>query len=124
MAKGDTIVAVVDGRIIGTVTLARTSTTGGSPFYDRPDVASFGQFAVEPAFQGRGIGSTLLAVVEKLAIARGVVELALDTSEQAEGLIEFYTSKGYRFVEHARWPEVNYRSMIFAKRLSQAAGAG
>jgi GNAT superfamily N-acetyltransferase len=117
MAKGDTIVAVVDASIVGIVTLARTSTTEGSPFYDRIDVASFGQFAVEPTFQGAGVGSTLLTLVEGLAAARGVGELALDTSEQAVHLIRFYTSRGYRFVEFVRWPEVNYRSMIFAKQL-------
>jgi len=121
MAKGDTIVAVVEPRIIGIVTLARTSTTKGSPFYDRTDVASFGQFAVEPEFQGAGVGSTLLTLVERLAAAWGVGELALDTSEQAERLIRFYTSRGYRFVEFARWSEVNYRSMIFAKQLSEEA---
>ena len=118
MAKGDTIVAVVEGHIVGVVTLARTSTTEGSPFYNRLDVASIGQFAVEPALQGAGVGSTLLELVEELAVARGVVELALDTSEQAEHLVRFYTSRGYRFIEFARWPEVNYRSIIFAKQLS------
>ena len=118
MAKGDTIVAVVEDRVVGVVTLARTSATEGSPFYDRADVASFGQFAVEPALQGAGIGSTLLALVEEVALAQGVAELALDTSEHAEHLVRFYASRGYRLVEFARWPDVNYRSMIFAKRLS------
>ncbi len=118
--KGDTIVAVADGGIVGTVTLARTSSTRGSSFYDRPDVASFGQFGVDPAFQGTGVGSTLLALVEALAVERGVGELALDTSEQAEHLIRFYTSRGYRFVECVRWPDVNYRSMILAKALASA----
>lgn len=43
--------------------------------------------------------------------------LALDTSEHAAHLITFYQSKGYAFVEHVQWPDVNYRSMIFAKTL-------
>lgn len=117
MAKGDTIVAEVDHTVIGTVTLARASSTGGSPFYDRADVAGFGQFGVEPAFQAAGIGSTLLELVETLAAEHGVRELALDTSEHAAHLIRFYMSRGYRFVEFAQWSEVNYRSMIFAKTL-------
>jgi hypothetical protein len=32
-------------------------------------------------------------------------------------LISMYTRKGFRFIEHVRWPEVNYRSMIFSKTL-------
>src|SRR5690606_8693016 len=78
MAKGDTIVALVDDRIVGVVTLATTSNTDGSPLYDRADVASFGQFAVEPSLQGHGIGSTLLSLVEELAGERRVGELGLD----------------------------------------------
>jgi GNAT superfamily N-acetyltransferase len=115
MSKGDTIVAVAEEKVIATVTLARASATHGSPFYDRAGVASFGQFAVEPRYQRVGIGTTLLTLVEALAVARGVEELALDTSEHAAHLIRFYTSRGYRFIEFTQWPEVNYRSMIFAK---------
>jgi len=45
MAKGETLVATDAGNVVGIVTLAGTTATEGSPFYDRPDVASFGQFA-------------------------------------------------------------------------------
>ena len=91
--------------------------TKGSPFYDRADVAGFGQFAVRPSYQGRGIGSRLLNLVEQRAKEKNVAMLALDTSEDATHLITLYQSKGYSFVEHIRWPDVNYRSMIFAKPL-------
>lgn len=122
MNKGDTLVALVEERIIGVITLADASATTGSPFYDQPGVAGFGQFAVEPACQKAGVGSVLLAMVEALARTRGVRELALDTSEHATGLIQFYTSKGYRFVEFARWPSVNYRSVVMAKALERPRG--
>ena len=118
LAKGDTIVALDSSRLVGIVTLARTSATSGSPFYDRPDVASFGQYAVEPTHQGNGIGTTLLEYVERLALLRGVKILALDTSEQAAHVIRFYEARGYRFVEHARWPDVNYRSVVLAKPIA------
>lgn len=120
MAKGDTIVAISPtGALVGTVTLARVDATSGSLLYDRPDVASFGQFGVEPTLQGLGIGSTLLSLVETLAFHRGVSQLALDTSEQAAGLIRFYTARGYEPVDSVKWPDVNYRSIIFAKARAQ-----
>lgn len=50
-------------------------------------------------------------------LALDVAMLALDTSEHAAHLIALYQSKGYAFVEHIQWRDVNYRSMIFAKRL-------
>jgi len=117
MANGETFIAALGDRIIGTVTLKDAEHTAGSPFYDRPNVADFGQFAVAPAFQHQGIGSRMMEMVEARAHEKGVHELALNTSEHAAHLIELYTRKGYRFVEYVRWPDVNYRSMIFSKTL-------
>ena len=117
IGRGDTIVAVESGAIVGIITLKDVSKTTGSPFYDRADVAGFGQFAVRPSHQHRGIGSTLLTLVEEVAREKGVVELGLDTAESAAELIALYQSKGYRFIEHLQWPETNYRSMLLAKRL-------
>jgi GNAT superfamily N-acetyltransferase len=93
--------------------------TSGTPWYDRPDVASFGQFGVEPSWHGRGVGSRLSDVVERRAHDKGVSELALDTAETADELIAYYARRGYRFIEHTCWSEVNYRSVIMSKRLAQ-----
>ena len=118
MSRGDTILALDADQIVGTITLKDVEHTTGSPFYDRSDVAGFGQFAVRPSHQRRGIGSTLLSLVEGLAREKDVKMLALDTSEHANELIVLYESKGYRFVEYVQWPDVNYRSRIFAKALT------
>jgi GNAT superfamily N-acetyltransferase len=117
IGRGETIVAIDRGKIVGIITLNEAANTEGSPFYDRPDVAGFAQFAVRPSHQNRGIGSTLLRLVEGRARALGVVELALNTSERATLLINLYLSKGYRFIEHVQWSETNYGSVILAKRL-------
>lgn len=116
-AKGDTFVAELDGRVIGTITLATTANTGGSPWLDRDDVASFGQFAVDPELQNLGIGNMLMQTVEERARTLALPELALDTCEYAEHLIRYYSARGYRFIEHVKWPEVNYRSVVMSKRL-------
>lgn len=123
LSRGDTIVAIDEDAVVGIVTLARIDATSGSPFYDLPDVASFGQYAVDPVHQGQGIGSVLLEFVEALALLRGVTHLALDTSEHAVHLIRLYESRGYRFVEHVRWRDVNYRSVVMAKSLQSAGPA-
>src|SRR4051794_36646698 len=49
ISRGECWVAEAGGRIVGTITLRDTEHTKGCPWYDRPDVASFGQFAVDPA---------------------------------------------------------------------------
>lgn len=117
MSRGETILALDADEIVGTITLKDADQTTGSLFYNRPEVAGFGQFAVRPSHQGAGVGSVLLNLVERRAREKGVAVLALDTSEHAARLVALYQSRGYAFVEHVRWPDVNYRSMIFAKPL-------
>ena len=117
-ADGETWLAEVDGEIVATVTLLPPEKTRGSPHYDRPDVAKFGQFCVAPEHQGRGVGALLLDHVEARARALQARELALDTAEGATGLIAWYTRRGYAFVEHVDWrPDVNYRSVLLSRPL-------
>lgn len=115
IASGECFVAVADGAIRGTILFRDASRTNGSPWYDRPDVASFGQFAVEPALQSNGLGRRLIAYVEDCAAASGAVELALDTAEPALHLVEWYTRLGYRFIERTQWQHTNYCSVILSK---------
>jgi GNAT superfamily N-acetyltransferase len=117
MSRGETIIALDAEVIVGTITLKDIVSTSGSPFYNRPDVAGFGQYAVRPSHQRRAIGSALLNFVEMRAREKGVRVLALDTSEDAAHLIALYRAKGFEFVEHVQWPDVNYRSVILAKSL-------
>jgi GNAT superfamily N-acetyltransferase len=118
IAHGECYLAFHQGALIGTITLSDASKTNGSPWLDRPDVACFKQFAVEPSFQRLGIGSRLIAHVERRAAEKRVVELALDTAEPATHLIQFYSVRGYRFIEYVRWASVNYRSVVMSKRIS------
>lgn len=62
--------------VIGTVTLRPPAVTHGNPWYDRPGVASFGQLAVAPGSQGRGLGTRLVRWAEERATVRGAAEIA------------------------------------------------
>ena len=110
-------VAEIDGQIVGTIAYQPPGTNFGCLWYDRNDIAYFGQFAVEPALQRGGIGSMLIRHIEDHARNDGAIELAFDTSEHATHLIDYYRNRGYRFVQHVRWDEVNYRSVVMSKRL-------
>lgn len=121
--QGTCLVAELDGRLCGTILFRDPVGTHGCPWYDRFDVASLGQFAVDPEIQARGIGRQLLRKADELAIASGAAELALDTAEPATHLVEWYTRLGYRFIEHAQWSHTNYRSVILSKRLPSARQA-
>jgi len=115
--SGEAWVAEARGRLVGTLTFLHAAHTDGSPWYEREDVSSFGQWAVEPAWQGRGLGRRLLDIAERRARETGAAHLALDTSEHAVELIATYERHGFRFVEHAQWDSTNYRSVIMSKEL-------
>jgi GNAT superfamily N-acetyltransferase len=116
---GICLIAEIDGRLVGTVTYYDPEHTKGSPWLDRDDVAHFGQLAVEPALQGRGIGRLLIDHVEAMAVECRVNELALDTAEPARHLIEWYQRLGYRFIEYVQWEVTNYRSVVMSKAMEK-----
>lgn len=116
IADAECWLAEVGGEIVGTICLYPAG-GGTQPWYARPEVAKFGQFAVEPALQSRGIGSQLLSHVEQRASQAGAAELACDTAETADPLIAWYTRRGYRFIEYVKWEAVNYRSVVLSKML-------
>lgn len=117
MERGTTYVAYEGETLVGTITCNHVEHTSGCVWYDRDDVASFGQFAVMPERQGEGIGTRLIGLVEREASRQGVRYMALDTAETAEMLILFYRRLGYKVVGHTQWNETNYRSVIMRKRL-------
>jgi ribosomal protein S18 acetylase RimI-like enzyme len=119
MGWGETIIAVSGDQVIGTVTLRPHNPGNRSSHYSMPGVFAFGQFAVDPRLQRRGIGSRLVELVEARARERGAVAVALDTSERADHLIKWYESLGYSFVEYIQWDleVVNYRSVVLSKPL-------
>ena len=112
--QGECYVALAHGALVGTIIFKPTEATAGSSWLDRPDVASLAQFAVDPAWQSQGLGGRLMTFVEARAAQAGARELALDTSEQAAHLIDWYARRGYRFIEYTQWKQVNYRSVVMS----------
>ena len=117
IARGLCLVAVDSGALVGTIMFHPLGQSAGCPCYERPDVATIGQFGVLPGRQGTGTGTRLLREAERLAIACGAAELALDTSEGADHLIAWYEREGFRFVEYAQWEGKTYRSVIMSKQV-------
>jgi GNAT superfamily N-acetyltransferase len=117
IARGDCLVAMAAGVLVGTIMFHAPGRSKGCPCYERADVATIGQFGVLPNHQGDGIGTRLLRAAEQLAVAADARELALDTSEGADHLVAWYGREGFRFVEHVQWQGKTYRSVIMSKVL-------
>lgn len=113
--RGDCYVAVCDGRLVGTMTLYAPERDSSCELYRRDDIASLRQFAVEPLWQARGIGTLLIAFADHWAATRGYAELALDTPQPAAHLIAFYRGQGFRIVDFVRFDGKHYDSAILSK---------
>ena len=110
--------------LVGTPTLYRPLADTPCDYYRREGILVFGQFGVEPALQGHGIGRALLKAAEALALQLGALELTLDTAEGALSLIAMYERWGFEKVATADWrPTTNYLSVVMASRLG-ASNAG
>lgn len=117
MSGGQCFVAEDGGRIVGTVMVNPTYTECECVHYTKYGVAIVHQFAVEPSLQGTGVGRRLLDACEAWAMERGFRHLALDTSEQAVHLTNFYARLGYSHVGVVQWPGKVYRSVVLSKTI-------
>jgi ribosomal protein S18 acetylase RimI-like enzyme len=115
ISQGVTFVAVLGGKLVGTIIFTRPEHTNiprGKPI---PLAGKLNQLGVEPKLQGMGIGKRLFVHAEEYAKAKGVSALVLDTAEPATHLIKWYERMGYQFVEYVQWDITNYRSVVMVK---------
>jgi GNAT superfamily N-acetyltransferase len=117
IAKGECFLVIKDSEIIGCVNLRKPGSELGPDWYSQPGVVTFGRFAIDPRFQGQGVGSKLLDHIESRAKALGSKEIAFDTSEKADHLIKMYNKRGYRFIQYHQWDITNYRSVVMSKTI-------
>jgi tRNA pseudouridine38-40 synthase len=115
IAAGKCFVAEKHGRIIGTICVYDGTAHTRCEYYTRPGVWHFGQFGIEPALKGSGVGSDLLRYAETYVRMKGAQQMALDTSENAEALLDWYKRRGYVEVGTMTWGVVNYTSKVLAK---------
>ncbi len=124
LQRGDTVVAFIDGIIAATGTIYLTPLRRSrTVVYSHAGGAHFGQFAVEPRLQGKGIGFELLLKLEDLAARTGCDFVACDTAEHAADLRAYYSRCGYHFVERVHWQGKSYDSVVLAKPLTRCANS-
>ena len=86
----DTLVAVVDGAIVGYVLLGSPT-----PLPASAHVQMIRGIAVAPAAQGRGVGRALVDAAVEEAMRRNAVKLTLRVLETNEGARRLYAAAGF-----------------------------
>jgi ribosomal protein S18 acetylase RimI-like enzyme len=89
---GEFLVGVLDGRIVAIGALRRIA----------PGRAEIKRMRVDPPFQRRGFGQTMLDALEEYATQLGYATLHLDTTVQQQAARRLYTKNGYREVRRDR----------------------
>lgn len=117
LKKGECYILEANSKLTGTVFYYTTMWDDAPEIYKQKESVLIGKFAVEPALQMHGLGSKLMDFVESLAIKRNKKRVVLDTSEKALHLIDYYNNRGYKYIHHWQWPDVNYKSVILSKEL-------
>ncbi|MEZ6233753.1 MAG: GNAT family N-acetyltransferase, partial [Phycisphaerales bacterium] len=102
-------------RLAGTILLQEKEPNEMPGLFGEADVAHFSQFAVDPEFQGHGVGEALLRSAEGFAIGRGFKRLALSMAEPDVDLRRYYERRGYWLHGTWQWPYTNYRSLLLCK---------
>jgi len=113
-------------RLVGTVNvsgpykLAPGAWGLDTPWYQREDTAILSQYAVDPAYQGRGFGERLMEAAEAWARDRGYAFIALDTAKPAAHLQRRYAQRGYAAKAEVQWEGKCYSSILMVKPLKEA----
>lgn len=124
--EGQCMVALLDGRIVGTITVSTPLDTLSGvrsvqfPLYSDPNTGHFHQFAVDPDMRGTGIGTALLQQAERSARGRGYRSMAVDAPGPALELVSFFRHHGYQVVDDLQWPGKSYRSVVMRKMLDRS----
>ena len=100
------MVALEDGRIVGTATLeldGRVDEDGDRPL--SPGEAHIRMLGVHPDARGRGIARALMTTCEETARTAGKTRMTLHTTERMQGAQRMYESLAYERTEDRVFPD-------------------
>ena len=117
LSRGHPFIAELDGRVVGTATCYPPDPENILSWYRDENAFHFGQFGVDPEYQGRGVGQALHQALIDHALGGGAHYLLLDTAAPAHDLIAMYHRWGYVVVDRFDYASTNYESVITRKRL-------
>ncbi len=110
-------VATVGSEIAGLAILNKPHSMSKKSSNDRRFGAHLRQLAVNPLFQGKGLGSQLLQACERDAIDMNAQHL-WGSSPVGSRQLSLYRRHGYQLMQCLKWPNTNYTSVIFSKRFT------
>jgi ribosomal protein S18 acetylase RimI-like enzyme len=113
------VVAVEDGRVLGSSTLELTGRT--EPGEDQPmpaDEAHIRMLGVDPSARGRGVAKALMTECLRLARGAGKTRMTLNTTARMKVAQRMYESLGFERGEDDVFPD-GFVLLSYAKRIDE-----
>jgi GNAT superfamily N-acetyltransferase len=123
LRRGDCFVAVVSGKIVGTITVHAADRTLSPPRCDGSTVACVGQIAVDPSHQGTGVGRALLRTAELWARSRQYLEIVVEVPEPARRLRGYLGRCGFRPTGTVQFEGKACRNVVLSKPIHRPVRA-
>ncbi|WP_420998331.1 GNAT family N-acetyltransferase [Cupriavidus sp. 30B13] len=117
VSRGTCFIAVLDGVIVGTMSICPGFPNETCAYLARPNLAYRYQFAVAEELQGLGIGFMLRKQIEFFARDHGFTELGTDTAEGHTERLDSMTREGYVKVDRIQWPGEDFFSIVMVRQL-------
>jgi ribosomal protein S18 acetylase RimI-like enzyme len=119
------LVAVEDGRILGSLTLELDGRVHDDDDEEHrplePEEAHIRMLGVDPAARARGVARALMAGSEARARAAGKTFMTLNTTQRMKGAKAMYERLGYERTEDVVFPD-GFVLLGYSKQLSVSAG--
>lgn len=115
------VVAVEDGRVLGSGTLeiaGRTEADEDDPL--PPDECHLRMLGVDPSARGRGVAKAIMAECERLAVAAGKSRITLNTTRRMNAAQRMYESIGFVRGPDETFPD-GFVLLSYEKRLGAPA---
>ena len=112
VAEATVLVAVEDGRVLGSITLA----VPGSSFAEiaRDDERELRMLAVDPEARGRGVGELLLRAAIDAGLADGARAVILSTLPAMAAAQRMYDRIGLHRVPARDWSVEDFRMLVYS----------
>ena len=115
------LVAVEDGRVLGSLTLELDGRVRDEDDEDHrplePGEAHIRMLGVDPAARARGVARALMAESEQRARAAGKTHMTLNTTRRMKGAQQMYERLGYERTEDTVFPD-GFVLLGYRKRLA------
>ncbi|KVW26305.1 GNAT family N-acetyltransferase [Burkholderia ubonensis] len=120
---GECFVALSKGHLVATLTMRLSDPDSPCDPYRSRRVATIRELAVDPVWQARGIGRSLLAFAEQWSASHRASHLALDVPQEAGRLVAFCVGEGFRPIDVMRFAGRGYDSAVLCKPVGPTNGA-